>query len=95
MAGGYAYIANAASANITGLVVAETGALALHEPSGITATTGTGAIDLAVTPDRGFLYGLAGNPRAIHAFAITADGGLSPMAPLPGVPATAAGLVAR
>ena len=95
MAGGYAYVANAASATITGVVVSETGALTLHEPSGITATTGAGAIDLAVTPDRGFLYGLAGNPRAIHAFAINADGALTAMTPLSGISATAAGLVAR
>jgi len=95
MAGGYAYVANAASATITGVVVSETGALTLHEPSGITTATGSGATDLAVTPDRGFLYSLAGNPRAIHIFAISADGALTAMAPLPGVSATAAGLAAR
>lgn len=43
-AGGYAYIANAASANITGLVVSESGALALHDASGVTATTAAGSI---------------------------------------------------
>jgi 6-phosphogluconolactonase (cycloisomerase 2 family) len=95
VAGGYAYVANAASANITGVVISEAGALSLRDASGITATTGSGAIDLAVTPDRGYLYSLAGNPRAIHIFALQADGGLAAMAPLPGVPATAAGLVAR
>ncbi|HET7504690.1 MAG TPA: hypothetical protein VFK02_26895 [Kofleriaceae bacterium] len=95
MAGGYAFIANAASANITGVVVSETGALTLHDADGVTATTGTGAIDLAVSPDRGFLYSLASGPHLINTFAIRADGSLAAMTGLPGAPATAGGLVAR
>jgi 6-phosphogluconolactonase len=95
MAGGTAYIANAASANITGVTVSETGALALHDENGITATTGTGAIDLAVSPDHGYLYSLAGGPHTINIFAIEADGSLVAMPALPGAPAAAAGLVAR
>jgi 6-phosphogluconolactonase (cycloisomerase 2 family) len=94
-AGGYAYIANAASANITGLVVSESGALSLHEASGITATTAAGSIDLAVPPDNGYLYALAGNPRQVFAFAIASDGSLTAQPPLPGVPSAAVGLVAR
>ena len=94
-AGGYAYLANAASANITGLTVSETGVLALRDGSGITATTAAGSIDLAVPPDNGYLYALAGNPRQIFIFSINADGSLSAMPPLPNVPSTAAGLVAR
>jgi 6-phosphogluconolactonase (cycloisomerase 2 family) len=95
VAGGYAYVANAATANITGVAIAESGELALRDASGVTAVTGSGAIDLAVAPDRGFLYSLAGNPRAIHIFSISADGGLTAHPPLPSVPATAVGLAAR
>ena len=95
MAGGYAYVANAASANITGINVSETGVLTLHDVSGITAVTGSGATDLAVSPDRGYLYSLSGNPRTIGTFAIRADGSLTAMTPLPGVSATAIGLAAR
>lgn len=94
-AGGYAYIANAASATLTGLNVSETGVLTLHDAGGITAMTGQGATDLAVSPDRGYLYSLSGNPRTIQAFEIHADGGLAGMVPLPGVSATAVGLAAR
>lgn len=94
-AGGYAYIANAASANITGLVIAENGVLSLRDASGITATTAAGSIDLAVPPDRGYLYALAGNPRQIHIFSINSDGSLAAMPALPGAPAAAAGLIAR
>lgn len=95
MAGGHAYIANAASANITGIDVAETGALALHDSSGITAQTGTGAIDLAVSPDHGYLYSLAGGTHEIHIFEINADGSLTAQPTLSGAPQFAAGLVAR
>jgi 6-phosphogluconolactonase (cycloisomerase 2 family) len=95
VAGGYAYVANAASANITGVVIAEDGALTLRDESGVTALTGSGATDLAVAPDRGYLYSLAGNPRAIHIFSISADGGLTAHPALPGVSATAVGLAAR
>jgi hypothetical protein len=95
MAGGFAYVANAASGTLTGVAVSETGALSLRDASGVTATPGAGAIDMAVTPDRGFLYSLAGNPRAIHIYEIGSDGSLAPRAPLSGVPSTAVGLVAR
>jgi hypothetical protein len=48
-----------------------------------------------VTPDRGFLYALSGNPRAINVFEVSSDGGLAARPTLSGVPTTAAGLVAR
>jgi 6-phosphogluconolactonase len=95
MAGGFAYVANAASANITGLVVAENGTLTLRDQNGVTATTAAGSIDLAVPPDHGYLYALAGTPRQLFTFSISADGGLTALAPLSSIPAGAAGLVAR
>jgi 6-phosphogluconolactonase (cycloisomerase 2 family) len=95
IAGGFAYVANAASGTITGVAVAENGALTLRDASGVTASPGAGAIDLAVTPDRGFLYSLAGAPRAIHIYEIGSDGSLAARAPMTGVPATAVGLAAR
>jgi 6-phosphogluconolactonase (cycloisomerase 2 family) len=95
MAGGHAFVANAASANITGLDVSETGALSLHDASGITATTGAGAIDLAVTPDRGYLYSLSSGTHTIHIFAINSDGSLTAQPAFADLPAAAAGLVAR
>ncbi|HWO21003.1 MAG TPA: beta-propeller fold lactonase family protein [Kofleriaceae bacterium] len=95
VAGGHAYVANAGSGTLTGLNISETGALTLRESSGVTASPGPGAIDLAVTPDRGFLYSLAGSPRAIHVYEIGSDGGLTARAPLTDVASTAVGLVAR
>ena len=94
-AGGFAYISNTGSANITGLVVNENGTLALREASGITATSGAGSIDLAVPPDHGYLYAVAGNPRQLFIYAISSDGSLTPQPALSGMPAAAAGLVVR
>jgi len=94
-AGGYAYIANAATANITGLNVSETGVLTLHDASGITATTAAGSIDLAVPGDNGFLYALAGSTHSVYIFSINSDGSLGALPALPSLPAAAAGLVAR
>ncbi|HEY0194320.1 MAG TPA: beta-propeller fold lactonase family protein, partial [Kofleriaceae bacterium] len=93
--GGYAYLANAGSGNITGLNVSETGALTLHDQSGVTATTGLGAIDIAVSPDRGLLYSLSTSDHAIHPYAIGIDGGLTAMPVLANLPTAAVGLVAR
>jgi 6-phosphogluconolactonase len=95
VAGGFAYVANAATANITGVAVSETGALTLRDAGGVTATTGAGANDLAVSPDHGYLYSLAAGPHEIRPFAIRADGSLTALPALTGVPVAAQGLVAR
>jgi 6-phosphogluconolactonase (cycloisomerase 2 family) len=95
MAGGYAYIANAATANLTGLTVSESGALSLHDSNGITATTGAGSIDLAVSPDRGSLYALVSSTHEVVIFDINADGSLVKRPSLASLPTAAAGLVVR
>jgi 6-phosphogluconolactonase len=95
MAGGYAFVANAATANLTGLVISETGALTLHDASGITAVAGPGATDLAVSPDRGFLYSLSGGAHTITPYTIHPDGSLTALPALPGVSTTAVGLAVR
>ncbi len=89
--GGFAYIADAASATITGLTVSTTGAL-----SAPTATaTGPGPLDLAVSPDRGYLYSLASGDHTIHIFDINSDGTLTAKPILSGMAPAASGLVAR
>lgn len=94
-AGGFAYIANAATNNITGLTVSPTGQLALRDASGVTAVAGTGPTDLAVSPERGYLYSLANGSHTINIFSISSDGALTAQAPLSGMAPGAAGLVAR
>ena len=90
-AGGFAYVANAASATITGLTVSTTGALSLPT---VTAT-GPGPLDLAVSQDRGYLYSLASGDHTVHIFDINSDGTLTAKPPLSGMATAASGLVAR
>jgi 6-phosphogluconolactonase len=94
-AGGFAYIANTATSTITGLVVSPTGQLALHEASGITAASGTTPIDLAVSPERGYLYSLAGGSHTINIYGINSDGSLTTMPAVAGLLAGTSGLAAR
>ena len=94
-AGGFAYIANAATNNLTGLTVSPTGQLALHDASGVTAIAGTGPTDLAVSPERGYLYSLANGSHTINIFSISSDGALTAQPALSGMAPGAAGLVAR
>jgi DNA-binding beta-propeller fold protein YncE len=84
-------VANARTNNITIVTVGSDGALEVLD----NVATGRGAIDVAVTPDSGFLYSLAGGDDSISIFQIYADGTLFAQPALTGVPPQAAGLVAR
>jgi 6-phosphogluconolactonase (cycloisomerase 2 family) len=94
-AGGFAYIANTATSTITGLDVSTSGVLTLHDANGMTAASGTTPIDLAVSPERGYLYSLAGGSHTINIYSINSDGSLTTQPALSGMPAGASGLVAR
>ena len=93
--GDFAYLSNTASANITGLTLSETGALALHDKNGITSTAGKSSTDLALSPDHGFLYALSAGDHTIHPYSIESDGSLTALPVLGNVPTAAVGLVAR
>jgi 6-phosphogluconolactonase (cycloisomerase 2 family) len=94
-AGPYGYAINAHSNSVTGYKVAGNGTLAALNAGGITGTTGDGPLDDAVTADGAFLYVLSAHDHAISSFRINGDGSLSKRPDLPGLPPTAAGLVAR
>jgi 6-phosphogluconolactonase (cycloisomerase 2 family) len=94
-AGRFAYIVNFGSATITGVEVSENGGMTLLDDDGVTATTGPAAIDVALSPDRSYLYALAAGSHTISSFALGADGSLTARAESSVVPADAAGLVAR
>ncbi len=77
VARGHVFVANAGSASITGYNETAAGGLSLHDASGVTATTGAGPVDLAVTPDGGFLYQLANGAGSIDEFRVNANGSLT------------------
>jgi len=92
IAGGNAYVANAASATISPINVATDGTLTLN---GSAVPTGAGAIDLALSPDNGYLYSLAGGPDQIFIFEVNPDGTLAAKSQLSNIAPRAAGLVVR
>lgn len=91
--GRFAYVTNTGSASVSGYRVGTGGSISLLDPDGVTATTGAGPIDVAVTRG-GFLYTLDSGAHAISGFRIQADGSLVPVPGAGGLPAGATGLVA-
>ncbi|WP_347354462.1 beta-propeller fold lactonase family protein [Intrasporangium sp.] len=75
--GGYLYAANAGSATITGYRAGRHGVLSLLDPSGVTARTDAGPVDLAASSDGRYLYQQATGAGTIDEFRIGADGSLT------------------
>ena len=97
--GRLAYVANAGSGSISAYKVDERGQLALLDADGVTARTGADShpTDEALSAGGGFLYVLLtpASASSVSGFAVAADGGLKAVATATGLPANAAGLVAR
>jgi 6-phosphogluconolactonase (cycloisomerase 2 family) len=91
----YAYTANASTDSISGYRVAADGSLTLLDNDGLTAVAGDSPIDLAVSNSGRFLYSLNAASRTIIGFAIGVDGSLARVGEVGGLPAGAAGLIAR
>jgi len=84
---GYLYAANAGSATITGYRVGAGGGLSLLQPSGVSATTDAGPVDIASTADGHFLYQLATGAGAIDEFSVAQDGTLASVGAVTGLSA--------
>ena len=96
--GHFAYTANAGGSSISGFAIGNDGTLTLLTPGGRTGDLGTGAqpLDIDFGGEGRFLYILKNGTGAIGAFAVNADGTLTPLADTPGLVARAGfmGLVA-
>ncbi len=92
--GRYGYTANAQGGSISGFAIARDGSISLVDGDGRTAVVGGGNIDLAVSGNSRYLYQLNGN-RSISGFRIEADGDLTAVGTVGGLPASTVGLVAR
>jgi 6-phosphogluconolactonase len=73
----YAYVANTGSATISGLRMHKNDSISLLDASGVTATTGAGPADLAVSAGSDYLYSRDGGAQSISGFGINGDGSLS------------------
>jgi len=92
--GKFGYTANAQGGSISGFAIGNDGSIALIDADGRTAVVGGGNIDLAVSGNSRYLYQLNGN-RSISGFQIGADGHLTAVGNVAGLPASTVGLVAR
>lgn len=92
--GRFGYTANAQGGSISGFTIANDGSISLIDADGRTAVVGGGNIDLALSGNSRYLYQLNGN-RSISGFRIEADGHLTAVGNIAGLPASTVGLVAR
>lgn len=91
--GRYVYTTNTGSASVSGYAIGTGGSLTLLDPDGVTGSTGAGPLDLDVSRNGKFLYTRNG-AGTISMFGISADGSLTPLGEVAGLPASANGLVA-
>ncbi len=80
---GFFYVSNAGSANLSSFQLGTDGSPALI---GVAATTGAGTIDAAASPDEMYLYVESGGTGTVSVFAVHADGTLSPIQTVTGLP---------
>ncbi len=93
----FAYASNTGSGTISGYRVGSDGSLKLLDTDGINGNTGAGSkpIDMALSRGSRFLYSLNSGNGTISGFRVNANGSLSPVPALSGIPAGANGLVAQ
>lgn len=94
--GRLAYTTNTGSGTVSAFDVAHDGTLSLRHA--VAANTGAGStpIDMAISRNQRFVYVLApGAGGTVRPYAIAADGQLTGLGPVSGIPATAYGLAAR
>ena len=93
--GHFAYASNTGSGTLSGYDVSSGGSLNLLNADGLTAVTGPGPIDMALSVNSHFLYALNSGNGTISAFRVNHDGSLSSLPGLNGIPSGANGLAVR
>lgn len=97
VSGRYAYTANAGSGSVSGYRIAPDGSVTLLDPDGRTGVTGEGSspVDAAFSANGRFLYVLTAGSHEIVPFEKHADGSLTALSAVSGLPAGMVGLAAR
>ena len=92
--GRFGYTGNG-SGSVSGFTVAPNGSIRLLDGDGATAVVSGGVNDIALSGNSRYLYVLqTGAAPAIHAFRVQADGHLTALGPIAGLPAGTRGLAA-
>lgn len=89
-----AYTSNTKSDTISAYGISAQGQLSLEKGNGISATTGKGPADLALTQDNKFLFVINLKGRTLGAYSVETDGKLDRLNDAPQLPNSALGLVA-
>jgi 6-phosphogluconolactonase len=92
--GRYAYTTNTGSGSVSGLRIARDGTVSLLDADGVTGEAGNSPIDAALSRNSRFLYVLNSTDHTLSAFAVGADGSLTPLPGVSGLPASTNGLAA-
>ena len=88
--GRYAYTTNTASGTISGYRIGDDGGLTLLDPTGVTATVGTGPIDAVIGHHN--LFTVNAGSHTITTDHVNPSGSLTPAGTLAGLPASTVGL---
>ena len=92
--GRFGFTGNGAG-SVSAFAIAPDGAIRLVDANGGTALIGAGIIDIALSHNSRYLYVLqTAGAQAIHAFRVAADGHLTALGPVGGLPAGTRGLAA-
>lgn len=92
--GRFGFTGNGAG-SVSAFTIAPDGAISLVDATGGTALIGAGINDIALSHNSRYLYVLqTGGAQAIHAFRVAADGHLTPLGPIVGLPNGTRGLAA-
>ncbi len=92
--GRFGFTGNGAG-SVSAFAIAPDGAISLVDANGGTALIGAGINDIALSHNSRYLYVLqTGGAQAIHAFRVAADGHLTALGPVGGLPAGTRGLAA-
>lgn len=92
---GYAYTANAGSATISSYTIAPDGMLSLLDAAAGSTASGSAPTDMALSAGSRFLYVRTGGNGTVTGFRLEADGSLTPVGSVGGIPAGARGIAAR
>jgi len=92
--GRFGFTGNGAG-SVSAFTIATDGAISLVDANGGTALIGAGINDIALSQNSRYLYVLrTGGAQAIHVFRVAADGHLTPLGPIVGLPNGTRGLAA-